>query len=127
MFDHPLKQYALLKKFEEQVDARDVGGLPAELSESKHLRAYFGICRLVLGDDAFAETDQAAWVGQAKEIDAVVRQAVAEHSLNPQNIEAAIRKGLLPALFGLMGLDKAKEAIDQVIQVTRVGLARGEA
>ncbi|MCI1006486.1 type I restriction endonuclease subunit R [Herbaspirillum sp. C7C8] len=127
MFDHPLKQYALLKKFEEQVDARDVGGLPAELSESKHLRAYFGICRLVLGEDAFAETDQAAWVGQAKEIDAVVRQAVAEHSLNPQNIEAAIRKALLPALFGLMGLDKAKEAIDQVIQVTRVGLARGEA
>jgi len=127
MFDHPLKQYALLKKFEEQVDARDVSGLPAELSESKHLRAYFGICRLVLGEDAFAETDQAAWVGQAKEIDAVVRQAVAEHSLNPQNIEAAIRKGLLPALFGLMGLDKAKEAIDQVIQVTRVGLARGEA
>ncbi|ALU87263.1 type I site-specific deoxyribonuclease [Herbaspirillum rubrisubalbicans M1] len=127
MFDHPLKQYALLKKFEEQVDARDVSGLPAELSESKHLRAYFGICRLVLGEDAFAQTDQAAWVGQAKEIDAVVRQAVAEHSLNPQNIEAAIRKALLPALFGLMGLDKAKEAIDQIIQVTRVGLARGEA
>lgn len=127
MFDHPLKQYALLKKFEEQVDARDVGGLPAELSESKHLRAYFGICRLALGEDAFAETDQAAWVEQAKEIDAVVRQAVAEHSLNPQNIEAAIRKALLPALFGLMGLDKAKEAIDQVIQVTRVGLVRGGA
>lgn len=127
MFDHPLKQYALLKKFEEQVDARDVGGLPAELSESKHLRAYFGICRLVLGEDAFAATDRAAWVEQAKEIDAVVRQAVAEHSLNPQNIEAAIRKALLPALFGLMGLDKAKEAIDQIIQVTRVGLARGGA
>ncbi|MFT4099815.1 MAG: HsdR family type I site-specific deoxyribonuclease [Burkholderiaceae bacterium] len=125
MFDHPLKQYALFKKFEEQVDARDVGGLPAELSGSKHVRAYFGICRLVLGDDAFAQTDQAAWVEQAQEIDAVVQQAVAEHSLNPQNIEAAIRKALLPKLFGLMGLDKAKEAIDQVIQVTRVGLARG--
>jgi type I restriction enzyme R subunit len=80
---------------------------------------------LVLGDDAFAQTDQAVWVGQAKEIDAVVQQAVAEHSLNPQNIEAAIRKALLPKLFGLMGLDRAKEAIDQMIQVTRVGLARG--
>lgn len=125
MFDHPLKQYALFKKFEEQVEARDVGDLPTELSENKHVRAYFGICRLVLGDDAFAQTDQATWVGQAKEIDAVVQQAVAEHSLNPQNIEAAIRKALLPKLFGLMGLDKAKEAIDQVIQVTRVGLARG--
>lgn len=125
MFDHPLKQYALFKKFEEQVEARDVGDLPTELSENKHVRAYFGICRLVFGDDAFAQTDQAVWVGQAKEIDAVVQQAVAEHSLNPQNIEAAIRKALLPKLFGLMGLDKAKEAIDQVIQVTRVGLARG--
>ncbi len=125
MFDHPLKQYALFKKFEEQVDARDIGGLPAELSGSKHVRAYFGICRLVLGDEAFAQADQAVWVGQANEIDAVVQQAVAEHSLNPQNIEAAIRKALLPKLFGLMGLDKAKEAIDQVIQVTRVGLARG--
>ena len=125
MFDHPLKQYALFKKFEEQVEARDVGDLPAGLSENKHIRAYFGICRLVLGDDAFAQADQATWVGQAKEIDAVVQQAVAEHSLNPQNIEAAIRKALLPKLFGLMGLDKAKEAIDQVIQVTRVGLARG--
>ncbi|CAG2258193.1 type I restriction endonuclease subunit R [Burkholderia sola] len=124
MFDHPLKQYALFKKFEEQVEARDIDGLPAELSDNKHVRAYFGICRLVLGKDAFAHTDQAVWIGQAKEIDAVVQQAVAEHSLNPQNIEAAIRKALLPKLFGLMGLDIAKEAIDQVIQVTRVGLAR---
>lgn len=125
MFDHPLKQYALFKKFEERVEVRDVGGLPTALSENKHVRAYFGICRLVLGDDAFAQTDHAAWVEQAKEIDAVVQQAVAEHSLNPQNIEAAIRKALLPKLFGLIGLDKAKEAIDQVIQVIRVGLARG--
>lgn len=127
MFDHPLKQYALFKKFEEQVDARNVGALPAELSGSKHVRAYFGICRLVLGEEAFAKADQAAWVGQAQEIDAVVQQAVAEHSLNPQNIEAAIRKALLPKLFGLLGLDKAKEAIDQVIQVTRIGLARSGA
>lgn len=125
MFEHPLKQYALFKKFEEQVDARDVGGLPAELSDNKHVRAYFGICRMVLGEDGFAQTDQVAWVRQAREIEEVVQQAVAEHSLNPQNIEAAIRKALLPKLFGLMGLDKAKEAIDQVIQVTRVGLARG--
>ena len=50
---------------------------------------------------------------------------MAEHSLNPQNIEAAIRQALLPRLFELMGLDKAREAIDHVIQVTRVGLARG--
>lgn len=125
MFDHPLKQYALFKKFEEQVDMRDVGGLPDGLGNNKHARAYFGICRMVLGEETFEQADQATLVEQAKDIDDVVQQAVAEHSLNPQNIEAAIRKALLPKLFGLMGLDKAKEAIDQVIQVTRVGLARG--
>lgn len=125
MFDHPLKQYALFRTFEAQVQARDVADLPATLSGDGHIRAYFGICRLVLGDAAFARTDEATWVAQAQAIDAAVRQAVAEHSLNPQNIEAAVRQALLPGLFALMGLDKAKEAIDQVIQVTRVGLARG--
>ena len=50
---------------------------------------------------------------------------MAENSLNPQNIETAIRKALLPRLFGLMGLERAKDVIEQVIQVTRVGLSRG--
>jgi type I restriction enzyme R subunit len=125
MFDHPVKQYALFKKFEEQVAERDVGGLPEGLGDNKHVRAYFGICRMVLGEEAFEQADQAALIQQAKEIDDTVQRAVAEHSLSPQDIEAAIRKALLPKLFGLMGLDKAKEAIDQVIQVTRVGLSRG--
>jgi type I restriction enzyme R subunit len=124
MFDHPLKQYALFKRFEEQVGTRDLAGMPEGLGHSKHVRAYFGICRMVLGEESFAQIDQPVLVQQAEEIGEVVQQAVAEHSLNPQNIEAAIRKALLPKLFGLMGLEKAKEAIDQVIQVTRVGLAR---
>lgn len=54
-----------------------------------------------------------------------VKRAVAENSLNPQNIEATIRKELLPELFSLIGLDKAKQAIDKVIEVTRIGLSRG--
>lgn len=125
VFDHPVKQYALFKKFEEQVETRDIGGLPEGLGDNKHVRAYFGICRMVLGEEAFGQADHGALVQQAKEIDDIVQRAVAEHSLSPQDIEAAIRKALLPRLFGLMGLDKAKEAIDQVIQVTRVGLSRG--
>ncbi|QHE83453.1 type I restriction endonuclease subunit R [Hydrogenophaga sp. BPS33] len=124
MFDHPLKQYALFKKFEEQVERRDVGRMPEALGDNPHVRAYFGICRLVLGEEAFAQADEAALVQQAHEMHGVVQQAVAEHSLNPQNIETAIAKALLPQLFGLMGLDKAKQAIDEVIQVTRVGLSR---
>jgi len=125
MFDHPVKQYAIFKKFEEQVEARDIGGLPEGLGENRHVRAYFGICRMVLGDEDFAQADHAMLVQQAKDIDSIVQRAVAEHSLSPQDIESAIRKALLPKLFGLMGLEKAKETIDQVIQVTRVGLARG--
>lgn len=124
MFDHPLKQYALFEKFEQQVVARELDGFPEALANHPHARAYFGICRLTLGDETVAANDQ-EWVREVLAIDEVVRQAVAEHSLNPQNIEAAIRKALLPRLFGLMGLDKAKEVIEQVIQVTRVGLARG--
>ena len=125
MFDHPIKQYALFKKFEEQVAARELDGVPNIFGDNKHARAYFGICRMVLGEDSFKGMDQEELVRESFAIDEVVQQAVAEHSLNPQNIEATIRKTLLPRLFGLMGLDKAKEAIDEIVQVARVGIARG--
>lgn len=125
MFDHPIKQYALFKEFEEKVEARDVEGVPDSFGDNKHARAYFGICRMVLGEDSFKALNPGSLVKEAEGIDDVVKQAVAENSLNPQNIEAAIRKALLPKLFSLMGLDKAKEVIDQVIQVMRIGLARG--
>ena len=38
----------------------------------------------------------------------------------------AIRQALLPHLFERIGLDDAKEVIERVIQITRVGLSRGE-
>jgi type I restriction enzyme R subunit len=53
----------------------------------------------------------------------VVQAAVAEHSLNPQNIEAAIRKGVLQLLYAPLGLNRANEVIGHVLQITRV--ARG--
>jgi type I restriction enzyme R subunit len=59
------------------------------------------------------------------QIDRAVRTAVAEHSLNPQNVETAIRKALLPTLFAVMGLEKTNAVLEQVIQITRIGLARG--
>lgn len=127
MFDHPLKQYALFKSFEEKLDARTTPDSPDALADQPHARAYFGAIRLVLGDEAFAKLSDDTrdqLVQQALAIDTVVRDAVAENSLNPQNIEAAIRKGLLPLLFGSLGLDHAKEVIEQVIQITRVGLSR---
>lgn len=127
MFDHPFKQYALFKDFEEKVQQREIEGIPDSFGENRHARAFFGTFKLVLGDDSPANLDkdqQQKLVDEALAIDETVKTAVAENSLNPQNIEAAIRKGLLPRLFQLFGLDKAKEVIEHVIQITRVGLSR---
>mgnify|MGYP001809745099 FL=1 len=127
MFDHPLKQYALFKSFEEQVASRATPGTPDELAANPHAKAYFGAIRLVLGEDNFASLESQALerlVQQSQAIDTVVKDAVAENSLNPQNIEAAIRKGLLPLLFGSLGLDNAKQVVEQVIQITRIGLSK---
>ena len=128
MFDHPLKQYALFKEFEEKIEARKTPGVPDAFGDNRHAQAYYGAIRLVLGKDAFAAMDTAAQqqvIDQAVETDRVVRNAIAENSLNPQNIESAIRKGLLPSLFAIVGLEHAKSVVDQVIQITRVGLSRG--
>jgi len=121
LFDHPLKQYALFKAFEEKLEARQVEGIPEFLNGNPHARAYYGVMRLAMGDDRSQELADEAFA-----IDRIVDQAVAEHSLNQQGLEAAIRKGLLPSLFKLAGMDKAREIIESVIQITRVGLSRGE-
>jgi type I restriction enzyme R subunit len=126
LFDHPHKQYMLFKDFEDRVRAREVDGVPAALRDNKHAKAYFGAFRLILGDDNSINMDAAARASDALFIDATVNSAVAEHSLSPQNIETAIRKVLLPYLFERFGLDSAKDVIEQVLKITRVGLSRGE-
>lgn len=126
MFDHPLKQYSLFKSFEEQLEARATPGVPDALADKPHAKAYFGAIRMVLGDKAFEALSGEAidrYVQQAQTMDIVVRNAVAENSLNPQNIEAAIRKGLLPLLFINLGLENAKKVVEQVIHITRLGLS----
>lgn len=125
-FDHPFKQYALFKDLEDQVQSRAVTDAPAELHSSKHASAYFGILRLVAGEARALGPQRRSFIEAALEIEQDVHVAVAENSLNPQNIEAAIRKALLPKLFGLLGLDQAKQVIEQVINVTRTGLARSD-
>lgn len=128
LFEHPLKQYALFKKFETQVKNLEVEGVPDTFGNNHRARAYFGTFRMTLGEDYFKTVDATgmqAYVEQALDIDKIVQNAVAENSLNPQNIEATIRNVLLPRLFAVMGLEKAKEVIAQVIQITRVGRSRG--
>jgi type I restriction enzyme R subunit len=127
MFDHPLKQYALFKEFEDKLEARETPGVPDAFGGNRHAQACYGAIRLVLGEEAFATIETGAHqaiIAQALEADRVVRNAIAENSLNPQNIESAIRKGLLPQLFSMVGLEHAKAIVEQVIQITRVGLSR---
>jgi len=80
--------------------------------------------------EVFSIVDQQVqdkWVKLAFEIDGCVEMSVAEHSINPQNIEADIRKKLLPRMFAECkaiggGMDQAKKIVEMVIQITRVGL-----
>lgn len=126
LFDHPVKQYALFSAFEQRLGKRELD-VPAALADSAHARAYYGTFKLVLGKSFFdnATPEQAEEiVAEALAIDAIVDKAIAEHSLNTQDIEASIRNGLLPRLFKRVGMDKAKEIIELILQITRVGLTR---
>jgi hypothetical protein len=62
---------------------------------------------------------------QSKLIDAAVRTAVSANSLNPQNIEVALRRSLLPMLFAQSGMDRAKETIEEILRILREHLGRG--
>ncbi|MFT7561969.1 MAG: type I restriction enzyme R subunit, partial [Flavobacteriales bacterium] len=130
LFDYPYKQYTLFDELEEKLNNRDIDSITADFGDNKHAQAYYGAFRLVLGEEAIEDNQAFANQGIADQdivdeafaIDEIVNTAVAENSLNPQNIEAHIRKNVLPRLFGLIGLDRAKEVIDKIVDITRVGL-----
>ncbi len=129
LFDHPLKQYLLFHEFEEKVQNRQLDELPDAFKGNRHAQAYFGIFKKSL-PEVFAISDVQVldkWVALAFDIDQLVEQVVGEHSINPQNIEANIRKQLLPLLFKECkaigaGMDQAKAMVEWVVQITRVGL-----
>lgn len=128
LFDHPLKQYMLFREFEEQVQARHLDELPAAFSNNKHAQGYYGVFKQNL-PEAFAlldEQSQDKWVKLAFAVDEVVSQSVAENSINPQNIEADIRKKLLPLVFAECkefggGMEHVKRIVESVVQIVRVG------
>ena len=125
LFDYPGKQYALLKDLEEKVDDRRTPGIPDELAGHPHAKAYFGIFRLVMGDetvDAQMDKTPDALIGLAFTIDKTVNDVVAENTLNPGGIDAGIRKALLPDLFKRFGLDKANRMLDDIVHIVKVGL-----
>lgn len=129
LFDHPLKQYMLFCEFEEQVQDRRLNDIPDAFAGNRHAQAYFGVFKKVL-PEALAVLDQQVqdkWVKVAFEIDQAVETSVAENSINPQNIEADIRKKLLPRMFQECkaiggGMDQAKKIVEMIVQITRVGL-----
>ncbi len=128
LFDYPHKQYTLFAELEEKLTNRDINELPEVFKDNLHAQAYYGAFRLVLGDNHFANIEEVAHqtlIDEAFALDEIVQTAVAEHSLNPQNIESEIRKNSLPRLFKTIGLDNAKDVIDKVIDITRVGLNQG--
>ena len=59
------------------------------------------------------------------ELDRQVTQSVAENSLNPSSIENSIKKSVLPLLFKVIGLDNATEVTNRIVDITRLGIARG--
>ncbi|WP_114717314.1 type I restriction endonuclease subunit R [Vibrio cholerae] len=130
LFDHPLKQYMLFREFEEQVHDRRLNEIPDVFAENHHAQAYFGVLKKVL-PEAFVVQDQQVqdkWVKLAFEVDEAVDISVAENSINSQNIEADIRKKLLPKMFQECkaiggGMDQAKKIVEMVVQITRVGLS----
>jgi type I restriction enzyme R subunit len=126
MFDYKA-QFKLFSDLEAMVDEREVPDLPTDaFKDNKHAQAYYGAFKLVLGQEFPAlEADKGEQlIEEAFEIDKVVNRAVAENSLNPVGIEQDVRKTLLPRLFNLIGLDKAKEMLDEVVQILRNGVAK---
>lgn len=130
LFDHPLKQYMLFREFEEQVQERRLNDIPDAFAGNRHAQAYFGVFKKTL-PEALGVVDQQIqdkWVKVAFEIDQAVEISVAENSINPQNIEADIRKKLLPRMFQECkaiggGMDQAKKIVEMIVQITRVGLS----
>ncbi len=122
------QMYLPFKELEERLVARDVETVPDVLEDRKHARAYYGIFRLVLGEDHFESLEE----GEHEEIvrrslymDEVVDNAVSAHSLDRLSMEKEIRKRLLPGLFEMVGLEAAKQIIERIIHVTRVNRAKG--
>lgn len=130
LFEHPLKQYMLFREFEEQVRERRLNDIPDAFAGNHHAQAYFGVFKKML-PEVFSITDsqvQDKWIKLAFDVDRSVETSVAENSINPQNIEADIRKKLLPLMFKECkaiggGMDQAKKIVEMIVQITRVGLS----
>jgi type I restriction enzyme R subunit len=100
--------------------------VPDRFGDNRHAQAYYGLFPVVLGEPVALKRGEDWLVAEAMHIDSVVNDAVAKHSINPANVEAEIRRELLPRYFKeLAGLDQATALIDRVVEVVRLGVSRG--
>jgi type I restriction enzyme R subunit len=132
MFDAPVKQYIMFADFEQEVKDRKLPDTPPEFKAAdgalnKHAQAYFGLFKHLFTEEFLQEKglSKDQLIDHAFTIDETVNNAVAEYSINPAEIENAISMKLLPVLFGDLGIDKAQTLIEEVLKITRLGLARG--
>lgn len=129
-FDHPLKQYLIFCNFEEQVKQRRLKDVPETFADNPKAQAYYGLFKIYL-PQVFAIDDEQVidkWIKLAFQLDELVQDSLAVNSINPQNLEADLRKRLLPLLFAeckAVGTDmaKTKKIIEHLIQLVRLGLA----
>ena len=103
--------------------------LPDSFKGNRHAQAYYVVFKKMIPDgfQGLPEEQQQKWVDISFTVDELVNIAVAENSINPQNIEADIRKKLLPLIFKECkvlgaGMDQAKGIVEMVVQITRIDL-----
>jgi type I restriction enzyme R subunit len=132
MFDAPVKQYILFADFEQEVKERKVADVPSDFVDDsgklhKHAQAYYGLFKHLFDAEFLDDKalDNNKLVILSFNIDDVVKDAIAEYSINPAEIENAIHMKLLPLLFAELGLDNAQKLIEEVLKITRFGIARG--
>jgi type I restriction enzyme R subunit len=121
MFDHPNKQYTMFKELEAEVTARNTPGVPDRFADHPRAQSYYGS---LLDHLNGADHTEDVLVAEARHINSTVDNAVQIHSINPGNIEAEIRKSLLPRYFRFLGgLDAANGLIDQIVTIVKAGSA----
>lgn len=128
LFDNPMKQYLLFEKFETQLNARKLPEIPDQFADNHSAQAYFGVFKTVL-PESLANNDT-QWIELAFSIDQLIVQIVAQYSLNTDQVEKEIRKQLLPTMFRTCqsvgaGIEQAKEIIERIVQIVRVGQENG--
>lgn len=126
LFDHPHKQYVLLKDLEAQVRKGQAPGIPDRIADNRHHRAYYGALLKALPEGTTKEKGEDHLIEEAIHIDGIVQSAIASHSLDPENAMKEIRQKLLPRYFSAYGggMELAGEILSHVLEIVRRGAGR---